>query len=171
VSDLLQVQPLKRLRDTQEDILKAVAACSKRRFQIIEWRHDLWVRAVQGFSRSDVEHDKAYRRLFAHDQDIPTRCLHGTYRHLWSSIFRRGLVPGGHRGPTHRRDIHFCSDEYSGMRSDCSLLVWLDLKRALVSGMPFFLNENGVILSPGNANGATHQSSSARLLTSAGAAQ
>ena len=37
----------------------------------------------------------------------------------------------------------------SGMRRDAQVLIYIDLKRALAAGCPFWMSENGVILSEG----------------------
>ena len=35
------------------------------------------------------------------------------------------------------------------MRGNCDKAIWVDLRRAILSGIPFFLSKNQVILSPG----------------------
>jgi 2'-phosphotransferase len=41
----------------------------------------------------------------------------------------------------------------SGMRRDAQVLIYIDLKRALAAGCPFWRSENGVILSEGMDTG------------------
>ena len=41
----------------------------------------------------------------------------------------------------------------SGMRNTSTLLIFLDLRRALKKGLKFWLSENGVVLCPGNEKG------------------
>uniref|UniRef100_V9LC56 tRNA 2'-phosphotransferase 1 n=1 Tax=Callorhinchus milii TaxID=7868 RepID=V9LC56_CALMI len=41
----------------------------------------------------------------------------------------------------------------SGMRQDCELAIFIDLRRALSDGIPFFWSANKVILTPGNESG------------------
>lgn len=40
-----------------------------------------------------------------------------------------------------------------GMRRTCQVLVYIDLARCLCDGIPFVLSANGVVLSPGDAQG------------------
>ena len=41
----------------------------------------------------------------------------------------------------------------SGYRKSCNTLIWVDMVEAIKSGIEFFQSMNGVILSPGNADG------------------
>ena len=41
----------------------------------------------------------------------------------------------------------------SGVRKSVHLYVYVDLEAAIAAGIPFFKSTNGVILSPGNADG------------------
>ena len=68
---------------------------------------------------------------------------------------QNGLLAGGLPGQGSRNHVHFAPCEpgdnrvISGMRSDCEVAIWLDLEKALQSGVPFFRAKNQVILSPG----------------------
>lgn len=42
----------------------------------------------------------------------------------------------------------------SGMRRDAQVLIYIDLRRALAAGCPFWRSENGVILSEGLGGGS-----------------
>jgi len=44
-------------------------------------------------------------------------------------------------------------DVISGMRKNCNVFIYVDLKKALEDGFSFFRSQNGVILSPGNDRG------------------
>ena len=37
----------------------------------------------------------------------------------------------------------------SGMRKDCEVAIWINLKAALEDGVPFYRSQNQVILTPG----------------------
>eukprot|EP00927_Polykrikos_kofoidii_P025861 TRINITY_DN23172_c0_g1_i1.p1 TRINITY_DN23172_c0_g1~~TRINITY_DN23172_c0_g1_i1.p1 ORF type:complete len:503 (+),score=58.90 TRINITY_DN23172_c0_g1_i1:112-1620(+) len=164
--DVLGLRRFQRLHCTEQDVfhvVEGVQECgnSKRRFDIIEGDEGdgLLIRANQGFSRKDILAEKAYRRLWSSDIDLPEPCVHGTYMRNWDSISRKGLLAGGLE--RWRNEAHFaCEDPLgtgpravSGMRECCEVAIWLDLRGALQDGLPFFVSSNGVILSPGNADG------------------
>jgi len=164
VKRLLQYAPIKTLGATTADIEKVVAGTPesgnlKQRFQLAE--NNRLVRAAQGFSRAEVDADEICRPLGPDEQWLP--CYHGSYMRLWPAIKARGLIPGGHKGRSFRRDIHFstanpCSSRVpraaSGISDTCNLVIALDLKLALREGILFHVSENGVILSPGNSSHA-----------------
>jgi len=167
VDELLNLRRLQELECTLDDLRLVVAGSpesgnKKVRFQLVtDKEHGPLIRATQGFSRKDVLAEQCYRRLTPHDEYLPGPCVHGTYRWHWDSICRSGLLPGGLRGKQQRSEVHFACEEpgkdgyraVSGMRSDCNLVIWLDLQRALEDGLPFYISENGVVLSPGDAHG------------------
>ena len=37
----------------------------------------------------------------------------------------------------------------SGMRKDCEVAIWINLKAALEDGVPFYMSQNQVVLTPG----------------------
>ncbi|XP_034502476.1 tRNA 2'-phosphotransferase 1 isoform X1 [Ailuropoda melanoleuca] len=86
-------------------------------------------------------------------QALPLRLVHGTFWQHWPSILLKGLSS---RGRTH---IHLAPGlpgdpgVISGMRPNCEVAVFIDGPRALADGIPFFRSANGVILTPGNADG------------------
>jgi 2'-phosphotransferase len=168
---LSEVLALRRFRDidcTIEDINQVVAGAqesgnSKQRFQVKEEEGEKWIRANQGYSRKDILAENAYRRLELDDPDnpLPQPCVHGTYHWHWASILQQGLLAGGLAGRQGRNEIHFACEEpggprraISGMRHDCDVAIWLDLKAAIEEGFPFYISDNGVILSPGDDNGS-----------------
>ena len=79
--------------------------------------------------------------------------LHGSYLDLWDSIRTIGLQR------MQRMHIHMAAGlpsekgVISGMRNDCDLYIWIDLKKAIAAGMRFFISSNNVILTEG-INGA-----------------
>jgi 2'-phosphotransferase len=165
LNDILELRRFKDIGCTVEDINQVVDGAhesgnSKQRFQVRKEGEELWIRANQGYSRKDILAESAYRRLHLDDPNLPDPCVHGTYHWHWDSILKYGLLAGGLAGRHGRNEIHFASEEpgsrraISGLRHDCDVAIWLDLRRALKEGLPFYISDNDVILSPGDANGA-----------------
>ncbi|PVH97556.1 hypothetical protein DM02DRAFT_597433 [Periconia macrospinosa] len=99
---------------------------------------------------------------------IPEIVVHGTDARSWNLI----LKSGGMRkmGRTH---MHFASGlpagfktvdsssadtqdaplVISGMRNSSSILIYIDIQKALKAGIEWFVSENGVILTAGNEDG------------------
>ena len=81
-------------------------------------------------------------------------CCHGTYgRHL-TSILTHGLMAGGERGRSYRRQVHFSVRNpgeavLSGMRESCQIAVYMDLLRASRDGVLSYRSSNDVLLSKG----------------------
>ncbi|CAL1548576.1 unnamed protein product [Lymnaea stagnalis] len=79
--------------------------------------------------------------------------VHGTFQRPYKMIEKEGLKR------MTRVHIHFAPGEpgtggvISGMRSSCTVLIYLNLGKALQDGLMFFLSANNVILSPGNEQG------------------
>ncbi|KAL2805761.1 tRNA 2'-phosphotransferase 1 isoform 3 [Daubentonia madagascariensis] len=86
-------------------------------------------------------------------QALPLMLVHGTFWKHWPSILLKGLSC---RGRTH---IHLAPGlpgdpgVISGMRPNCEVAVFINGPLALADGIPFFRSANGVILTPGNADG------------------
>ncbi|KAI5304762.1 hypothetical protein KEM56_005982 [Ascosphaera pollenicola] len=110
--------------------------------------------------------------------NIPETVVHGTFHGAWQHI----LDAGGLK-PMSRNHIHFATGPalrdimpdgpdgtivknnegkpqgvISGMRKDSQILIYIDIRRALAAGIPFWISENGVVLSEGidtEVNGRT----------------
>lgn len=86
-------------------------------------------------------------------QALPSTLVHGTFWKHWPSILLNGL---SRQGRTH---IHLASGlpgdsgVISGIRPNCEVAVFINGALALTDGIPFFCSVNGVILTPGNADG------------------
>lgn len=107
----------------------------------------------------------------ADESKLPDTVVHGTFHQAWPAI----LQSGGLRCMG-RNHVHFATgpslesalaaqqqddgsqskpskNDYgqviSGMRRDAQVLIYIDLKKALAAGCPFWRSENGVILSEG----------------------
>jgi len=133
---------------------------SKLRFELSSEDNVNWIRATNGHSRKDFDALKLHIPLNATDNQLPSPCVHGSRLWNWQSIKQKGLLAGGLKGRRYRNEVHFACEEpggkraISGMRKDCDLAIWLDLKKALQDGIPFYVSpKNGVILSPGNDEG------------------
>lgn len=153
VSELLEVAAIRSLDATEEDIREAVLSSDKKRFDLLDEAGELLVRATQGHSMKVISDDNLLRRLQVTDRDLPQFCVHGTYRRHLQSILQKGLLAGG--GVSNRNHVHFAPFEpgdgrvISGMRTNCEVAIYVDLRRAIGDGVPFFLSTNQVVLSPG----------------------
>lgn len=107
------------------------------------------IRATQGHSIKSVDAASFLERLSL-DSTLPETVVHGTYHSAWPLI----LNSGGLRCMG-RNHVHFATGQVdsgrviSGMRQDAQVLIYIDLRRALEAGFPFWRSENGVILSEG----------------------
>ena len=142
------------------------------------------IRATQGHSIKTIEAESLLQPLTLSDDSsapLPDTVVHGTYHAAWPKI----LATGGLKCMS-RTHVHFATGPplsvilrdgpdgnvsippksngsagkegvISGMRSDAQILIYIDLKRAMKEGCPFWRSENGVILSEGldvNGDGA-----------------
>jgi len=143
------------------------------------------IRATQGHSIKTIEVASLLQQLSLSDDlsaPLPDTVVHGTYHAAWPKI----LATGGLKSMS-RTHIHFATGPplsvilpdgpdgkvsippkskgsagkegvISGMRSDAQILIYIDLKRAMEEGCPFWRSENGVILSEGlDVNGDGHE--------------
>jgi len=155
VPEVLAFKSFQKLCVTVEDIERCVAESDKQRFELADVEGERMVRAVQGHSMKEVRDEEIMRRMTANDTDLPSECVHGTYKRHVPSFLENGLIAGGKLGSDFRNHVHFapCAPGHgrviSGMRYDCEVAVWLDLRGALRAGVPFFMAKNQVILSPG----------------------
>eukprot|EP00927_Polykrikos_kofoidii_P076622 TRINITY_DN7368_c0_g1_i1.p1 TRINITY_DN7368_c0_g1~~TRINITY_DN7368_c0_g1_i1.p1 ORF type:complete len:466 (-),score=58.15 TRINITY_DN7368_c0_g1_i1:521-1918(-) len=152
---ILDLPSLIELECTVDDVIKCVKNSDKQRFELAEYWGTQWIRAVQGHSMRVVEDEKSLERLHADDANLPQVCVHGTYVTYKDSILLKGLLAGGTRGKGFRKHVHFAPKAphdktvISGVRYDCDIAVYIDLRRALMDGVPFYISANQVILSPG----------------------
>jgi 2'-phosphotransferase len=130
---------------------------------------DYLIRANQGHSLA-VDSDGLLTPISM--DDLPETVVHGTTHSAWNLIVSTGGLKK--MGRTH---VHFASGlpagfktiaetesagdgettaqppVISGMRKTSSILVFLDIKKAMEAGLKFWRSENGVILSEGDENG------------------
>ncbi|KAJ5748576.1 uncharacterized protein N7511_010272 [Penicillium nucicola] len=127
------------------------------------------IRATQGHSIKTVEAASFLEPLSLDDESkLPDTVVHGTFWSTWPVI----LQSGGLRCMG-RNHIHFATGPsleavlaqdkdavqakpasgeahvISGMRRDAQVLIYVDIRKALAAGVPFWRSENGVILSDG----------------------
>ncbi|KAK6428950.1 tRNA 2'-phosphotransferase [Oleoguttula sp. CCFEE 5521] len=134
---------------------------------------DWLIRANQGHSLKIEDADGLLTPITA--DNMPAMVVHGTTRSAWPLI----LASGGLK-PMGRNHVHFATDlppawsklqaesansvaavddvtakaaVVSGMRTSSSVLIYLDLAKALEKGIKFGLSENGVVLTEGDESG------------------
>eukprot|EP00747_Dinoflagellata_sp_TGD_P101376 gnl/TRDRNA2_/TRDRNA2_168336_c1_seq5.p1 gnl/TRDRNA2_/TRDRNA2_168336_c1~~gnl/TRDRNA2_/TRDRNA2_168336_c1_seq5.p1 ORF type:complete len:171 (+),score=23.49 gnl/TRDRNA2_/TRDRNA2_168336_c1_seq5:77-589(+) len=81
-----------------------------------------------------------------HEVGLPY-VVHATSLSSWLTIRYEGLRPMG------REHIHVCAGmpgSSDNIPEDAQVAIWVDLKRAVQAGIPFYLSANQVILSPGD---------------------
>ena len=155
LDDVLTLRRFKRLQCTVREIEEVVKDNGKQRFELKVEHHVLLIRAEQGHSIKDVHDEELLRRLDLSDKDLPHCRVHGTYWRHFESIKAEGLRAGGGQIHKHRNHVHFASCEpgdnrvISGMRHNCDIGIWIDLRKALKDGVPFYMSANEVILTPG----------------------
>ena len=128
---------------------------------------DYLIRANQGHSLK-VESEGLLKPITA--ENLPDAAIHGTTHSAWPQIVETGGLK-----PMTRNHVHFASGlpsgfksivgkdttenaaaaapVISGMRKSSTVLMFLDISKAMEAGIKFWLSDNGVILSEGNADG------------------
>jgi len=152
VAELLEV--LKKQKGLESvtimDIHQVVIHNDKQRFKLTEIKSKLYIAANQGHS---IETVTAERKEVTYPSEIPV-CIHGTNMKAIQLIQKSGGL-----SKMNRNDIHMASalpesgDVISGMRKSASVVIWIDVEKAMDEGIKFFISNNGVILSPGNEHG------------------
>ena len=128
------------------------------------------IRANQGHSLA-VDNEGLLTSLSLEKrEELPSVVVHGTNFVAWSAI-----VASGGLKPMGRNHVHFATglpagfetghDDgqglverseapvISGMRKSSTVLIYLDLFKALEDGLKFFVSENGVVLGEGGESG------------------
>ncbi|XP_006861052.1 PREDICTED: tRNA 2'-phosphotransferase 1 isoform X2 [Chrysochloris asiatica] len=137
-----------------EDVQRVVNTNEKQRFTLQpgDSSTGLLIRANQGHSLQVGVPELELIPLES-PQALPAVLVHGTFWKHWPSILLKGLSCQG------RTHIHLASGLpgdsgiISGMRPNCEVAVVINGALALADGIPFFRSTNGVILTPGNAEG------------------
>ncbi|TMW55676.1 hypothetical protein Poli38472_010558 [Pythium oligandrum] len=134
---------------TEEQVEEIVRTNTKKRFTITtdESGAVKYIRANQGHTLQLVSDDALLTPL--EDPSELPYCIHGTYTKFWESILDNGL------SRMTRNHIHMTptevtgGDVVSGFRTNCDLLLYIDVPLALTDGIRFYRSSNNVILSPG----------------------
>ncbi|KAJ6654251.1 hypothetical protein lerEdw1_007348 [Lerista edwardsae] len=134
------------------DVERIVETNDKQRFALRPHPSEgqLQIRANQGHSLKVSELEMTPLR---DPSDFSETVAHGTYLRHWPAIRHSGLSRMG------RAHIHLASGlpgdgaVLSGMRHDCEVAVIVDVAKALEDGIAFYRSANGVILTPGDAEG------------------
>ena len=129
---------------TIPQVLEIVKVDNKGRMSTKTVNDQLYIRANQGHSTASGS--------LINDEDSMTRItkpidgiFHATYKNLFMLISKKGL------NRMSRKHIHIAKGltARSGKRSDCDLLVYIDMKASMDDGIVFYESENGVILTEG----------------------
>jgi 2'-phosphotransferase len=144
VTELLRSAPFRGAHTTLDELQRVVAECPKQRFSLQVRDGAFFIRANQGHSIA-VNEDKLLTPLTS----APPLVFHGTYHAPLAAITTQGL------SRMSRTHIHFATgfDAVSGIRASCTVLIVVDVRRALADGLKFFTSANGVVLTSGNAAG------------------
>lgn len=123
------------------------------------------IRATQGHSIKGLDAAALLEKLtLSEEPSLPNTVVHGTFHSAWPAI----LASGGLKCMG-RNHVHFATGPaldsvlpgdgkpvqadpgqvISGMRRDAQVLIYVDVRKALQAGCPFWRSENGVILSEG----------------------
>jgi 2'-phosphotransferase len=126
------------------------------------------IRATQGHSIKTVDAASFLEPLaLADESKLPDTVVHGTFHGAWPAILQSGGLRCMGRNHVHfatgpsmesvlaaqQEDVQKNAKKdgqvISGMRKDAQVLIYIDLRKALAAGCPFWRSENGVILSEG----------------------
>ncbi|XP_004618560.1 tRNA 2'-phosphotransferase 1 isoform X1 [Sorex araneus] len=137
---------------SEEDVRRVVDTNEKQRFALQPGDPSTGplIRANQGHSLQVPELELTPLET---PEALPPVLVHGTFWRHWPSILHCGLSCCG------RTHIHLAPglpgdpEVTSGLRANCEVAVFIHGPRALADGIPFFRSANGVILTPGNAEG------------------
>lgn len=176
LADVLNNRKIKGLKPTFAEVREIVEGNDKQRFGMklaaeggdegSTKAGDWLIRANQGHSiKMESEGLLQPITLEGGDDGVPETVVHGTSHGAWMMI-----VASGGLKPMGRNHIHFASGlpakfapiakaaedgaaappVISGMRVSSTILIFLDIKKALQAGIKFWRSDNGVILSEGD---------------------
>ena len=150
--DDLMILP-KFFKYSLDDIKHVVDTNDKQRFGLKQENDKWYIRANQGHSQevaAKIDQDELLTKLTKPLELI----VHGTTFHAYKAIKESGLKK------MDRSHIHFSiTDEIiefaesntrqSGIRSNCQLMIYINMKQAMEDGIEFYMSENKVVLTPG----------------------
>lgn len=151
IDDLLKLSQLKGY--DIDDVFDVVEDNAKKRFAIKKENNTYYIRANQGHSNKVASRIKQEELLQKLDDPLDL-VVHGTTYEAYEKISKSGLKKMG------RSHIHFAistdftegNKQQSGIRSNCELIIYLDMEKAMNDGIEFFMSQNKVVLSPGIGN-------------------
>ena len=125
---------------------------------------DWLIRANQGHSLK-VESEGLLQPIT--ENEIPETAVHGTTHASWPLIVQSGGLkvmgrnhihlasglPAGFQSVVELDKDTVAAPVISGMRKSSTVLIYLDLRRAMETGLQFWRSDNGVILTEGNEDG------------------
>lgn len=148
VDDILKLQKFNKY--TFDNIKYVVDNNDKQRFALKYENNKWYIRANQGHSHnvaSKIKQEDLLTKL-----DTPLDCvIHGTTYNAYKEIKNNGLKK------MDRSHIHFAitddfvagNQQQSGIRSNCQILIYLDMEKAMNDGIEFYMSSNKVVLSQG----------------------
>ncbi|KAM0706442.1 hypothetical protein Q7P35_005769 [Cladosporium inversicolor] len=174
LSDVLANRKFKSMKVTFAEVKEVVAADEKQRYTMqskadadatSDKPADFLIRANQGHSVK-MESEGLLKPVTK--DDMPASAVHGTTHSAWGLI-----VASGGLKPMGRNHVHFASGlpvgfksvvedgesagdaapVISGMRKTSTILIFLDLAKAMDAGLVFGMSDNGVVLTEGNKDG------------------
>jgi RNA:NAD 2'-phosphotransferase (TPT1/KptA family) len=159
LTQVLKTEGMKLLGVKLLDIQFVVRDCEKQRFALRRVDNKWEIRANQGHSKAMGDVVRADELLTpmewknVSDKSKWSKVCHGTDVNRIPSILATGLQA------MKRMHIHFATTDelygsevakgVSGLRQMSNALVYVDVKKCLRDGIPFFVSQNGVVLSPG----------------------
>ena len=180
LQDVLQNRNLRSLKVTFEEVQAIVKDNDKQRFTLLSITtedaeseqtplpstdpKEYKIRANQGHSLK-LESDGLLQPITA--ASIPTDCIHGTTHAAWPAIiassglkamgrnhihFAAGL-PSGFRSIVEQDVETVAAPVISGMRKSSTVLIFVDVAKAMGAGIKFWRSDNEVVLSEGDENG------------------
>lgn len=134
---------------TLATIKRLVENDNKQRFSLsyLSGTGEYLIKANQGHSMQAVEAELCLTPI--QDATEVPLAVHGTYYRFWDKIRAEGLRT------MQRNHIHFAVTDkvkpgISGFRSDCQVLIYVDVAKAITEGgMQFYRSQNNVILCSG----------------------
>ena len=153
LESLLQLNELRGC--TIEHVEDIVRNCNKQRLMLITRESTTYIRANQGHTINCINSSKLLTKV--KDFKIIPVCVHGTNLEAWKVISKSGL------SKMKRQHIHMApglpgdngvvsGPGWRALKSD-SVIVYVNTKKAMEAGIPFYISANKVILSPGNEKG------------------
>lgn len=137
VSDLLALPNMSKV--SIDELIQVVDNNDKKRFEVQTVNGNLMIRAVQGHSK--IFNDVIDEEKLLDEIIMPLeKCIHGTDSNAWEIIKKDGLKP------ISRMNIHCAISEpeddqvISGMRTSAKVLIYIDMKKAMVDGIKFYVS-------------------------------